>query len=45
MECYERARKKEALLDDPAAAAYQLSKDEQTFNGRPVIELDEQIEK
>jgi hypothetical protein len=24
MECYERARKKEALLDDPAAAAYQL---------------------
>jgi predicted nucleotidyltransferase component of viral defense system len=24
MECYERARRKEALLDDPAAAAYQL---------------------
>lgn len=24
LECYERARKKEALLDDPAAAAYQL---------------------
>jgi len=24
MECYERARKKEALLDDPATAAYQL---------------------
>ncbi len=24
MECYKRARRKEALLDDPAAAAYQL---------------------